>query len=554
MQPRSAWYGPAATALALLVVFALALALRYPIADVPLERDEGEYAYIAQRWLAGEVPYKDNFDQKPPGAFAAFALFMSTLGPSPAALHWGAQLYSLGTLALLYFLARRLFSAAAGAVAAALCTFMMADGTVYGNAANTETFMILPLTAGMLTAWLTAERDSPGWAIATGALGAAALLCKQVALFNVLLLLGWVFWQARRRWLLSALLLAGLAAVLLAVVGYFVAAGAGREFYDCVIGYNLAYAARVPLAEYPGAFFRVFSRMLIPFWPIYVLAAVSAIGLLVRGFSPRAGEGQPVLFAFLWLAAACLATATGGQFFPHYFITTLPPLSLIAAAGLVNLTNRIRPAWARLAAPALVVAGCILYGVSRSPWYYLTPGESGKCRMIYGDQNPFAESLAVADFVAENMPPDAPLFVAGSEPQIYYYAQRKCAGRYIFIYPLLTPFPGVRGRQQAALDELRRDLPPMIITVPTPASLRPFADTPPDYLEGLDQLLADCYEVAAVLPYRGAANGPLLTGEDAACYYRQHPITFASMPSEANRRPASMVVWRLAQHHLEPPG
>src|SRR5262249_10264346 len=161
-----------------------------PIADVPLERDEGEYAYMAERWLAGEVPYKDNFDQKPPGAFAAFALFMSTLGTSPASLHWGAQLYSLGTLALLFFLGRRLFSTSAGAVAAALCGFMMADGTVYGNAANPETFMILPLTAGMLTAWLAAERDAPAWALATGALGAAALLCKQVALFNVLLLVG----------------------------------------------------------------------------------------------------------------------------------------------------------------------------------------------------------------------------------------------------------------------------------------------------------------------------------------------------------------------------
>jgi hypothetical protein len=192
--------------------------------------------------------------------------------------------------------------------------------------------------------------------------------------------------------------------------------------------------------------------------------------------------------------------------------------------------------------------------VLRSPWYYLTPGEAGKCRMIYGDQNPFAESLAVAAFVAENTPPDAPLFVAGSEPQLYYYAQRKCAGRYIFIYPLLTPFPGVRDRQQAALDELRRDLPPMIVTVPTPASLRPFADTPPDYLDGLDQLLADCYDVAAVLPYKGGANGPLLTGEDAACYFRQHPITFATMSGDANRRPASMVVWRLARHHARPPG
>jgi 4-amino-4-deoxy-L-arabinose transferase-like glycosyltransferase len=137
-----------APALPLAVVFALALALRYPVAGMPLERDEGEYAYIGQRWLAGDVPYKESFDQKPPGAFLAYALFLRVLGPSPAAIHWGAQLYTLATLALLFFLGRKLFSARAGAVAAALCAFTTADACVLGSAANTETFLILPLVAG----------------------------------------------------------------------------------------------------------------------------------------------------------------------------------------------------------------------------------------------------------------------------------------------------------------------------------------------------------------------------------------------------------------------
>ena len=63
--------------------------LRWPVADVPLERDEGEYAYIAQRWLRGKVPYRDAFDQKPPGVFVAYAVIETLIGASPAALHWG---------------------------------------------------------------------------------------------------------------------------------------------------------------------------------------------------------------------------------------------------------------------------------------------------------------------------------------------------------------------------------------------------------------------------------------------------------------------------------
>ena len=44
-------------------------AARIPLLDVPLERDEGEYAYIAWRLGHNELPYRDWVDQKPPAIF-----------------------------------------------------------------------------------------------------------------------------------------------------------------------------------------------------------------------------------------------------------------------------------------------------------------------------------------------------------------------------------------------------------------------------------------------------------------------------------------------------
>src|SRR5258707_222123 len=89
-----------------LAVAAVALLFRCPIASIPLERDEGEYGYIAQRWLAGEDPYRSAFDQKPPGVFAAYAVILTVFGTSPQAIHWGAQVYTLGTLGLIYLTGR----------------------------------------------------------------------------------------------------------------------------------------------------------------------------------------------------------------------------------------------------------------------------------------------------------------------------------------------------------------------------------------------------------------------------------------------------------------
>src|SRR6478672_6728299 len=100
------------------LVCAAACVIRWPIAAMPLERDEGEYAYIAQRWWLGDVPYRDSFDQKPPGAFVAYAVIEKVFGTSPAAIHWGTQVYTLCTLALIFLVGRELFGPTEGLLAA----------------------------------------------------------------------------------------------------------------------------------------------------------------------------------------------------------------------------------------------------------------------------------------------------------------------------------------------------------------------------------------------------------------------------------------------------
>src|SRR5262245_42074922 len=158
-------------------VFLFACVMRWPIAAIPLERDEGEYAYIAQRWWLGDVPYRDSFDQKPPGAFVAYALIQKTVGTSPAAIHWGTQVYTLGTLALIFFIGRELFGPTEGLLAALFAAFMTADLCVLGQSANTEIFMILPLTASFLATLLARERRSALWGLLAGVCGSLALLC-----------------------------------------------------------------------------------------------------------------------------------------------------------------------------------------------------------------------------------------------------------------------------------------------------------------------------------------------------------------------------------------
>src|SRR4030095_5884077 len=114
-------------------VLVLATMLRAPVASLPLERDEGEYAYIAQRWMAGDVPYRDVFDQKPPGIFAFYAAAFALGGESPAAVRFAAQLWIAAGLAALAALGARLFSPAVGIAAAITGLALVSDPSWLGN-------------------------------------------------------------------------------------------------------------------------------------------------------------------------------------------------------------------------------------------------------------------------------------------------------------------------------------------------------------------------------------------------------------------------------------
>ena len=98
----------------------LVVGLRAPLWDLPLERDEGEYAYIAWRLAAGETPYLDWFDQKPPGVFLAYRLALALPGDPIAAIRLVAAVFCAGSALALFAVVRALLGPAAGVLAALL--------------------------------------------------------------------------------------------------------------------------------------------------------------------------------------------------------------------------------------------------------------------------------------------------------------------------------------------------------------------------------------------------------------------------------------------------
>jgi hypothetical protein len=167
--------------LALVVLFVVFVRVR--LLGVPLERDEGEYAYMGQLILQGIPPYLGAYNMKFPGTYAMYALIMSVFGQNMQGIHFGVMIINCVTIVLVFLLSRKFLSDAAAIGAGAAYAFLSLSPSVLGFAGHATHFVVLPALGGVL-ALLYALRSGKGqvyfW---SGVLFGLAVLMKQPGVF-----------------------------------------------------------------------------------------------------------------------------------------------------------------------------------------------------------------------------------------------------------------------------------------------------------------------------------------------------------------------------------
>src|SRR5438034_10352380 len=131
-----------------IIVFGFVLAIRIRLLGIPIERDEGEYAYAGQLMLQGIPPYKLAYNLKFPGTYAAYALLMSIFGQTIRGVHLGLLVTNILTVALIFFLGRRLVDSVTGIAAASAYAILSVGPSVLGTAAHATNFVLLPVLGG----------------------------------------------------------------------------------------------------------------------------------------------------------------------------------------------------------------------------------------------------------------------------------------------------------------------------------------------------------------------------------------------------------------------
>jgi len=518
----------------------LSVAVRVRLRDMPLERDEGEYAYAGQLILQGVPPYKDAYNMKLPGTYVAYALIMAMFGQTPSGIHVGLALVNAATIWLLFLIGKKLLDDAAGAAAAISYALMSLSPNVLGLAGHATHFVVLPALGGILLLLRAVDaprqRNADGsdakhpgadWRILllSGILFGLAFLMKQHGLlFGVFggLFILWVRFESRllgpaegglgtrryprRRagdaarvdWIALIKELAwfsgGFTLPYLLTCLWLWAAGVFPQFWFWTVTYGSKYASAVPFvraSDLTGAMLKAVVGPNLVFW------LLPWVGMLMMWWDERLDGRRRFLLTALFLCSA-VSISIGFYFREHYFIQLLPALALLIAVAVsrsIRLLRGDQSIELFLAFGVLVVsvlaAGAVLIG-NGSIWFAYAPRKA--VEEIYGS-TVFGDARDAAELIKTNTAPTARIAVIGSEPEIYFYSRRRSATGHIYTYALMERQPHALAMQEEYIREVESNRPEYVVYVNNPLSWLAVPDSEPKLLSWWPQYWAGNLEL-----------------------------------------------------------
>jgi hypothetical protein len=512
-----------------LVLAGALLLLRLPAVVQPMGADQGLYAYVGDRILAGDLPYRDAWDQKPPAIHYTYAL-MRAVWPGDAAVGAADLLAAAAVAWLLFRLGAEVGPAASGPAGALL--FLLLSNPSFTRLggirlrAQCETFIAVAVTGAFLLlarrrrgpagaagpgrfggdgglvadgAWSSAvdpvgsrvasarigslglRQASPArWeTIAAGALfGLSSLFKYNAGIYAAAGIVALWLWR-RLTWQDVARIAAGFVAPLMVALLIFAAGGALRDLYDATITYNVrysgeTYAGPADVVRYLAAFPIQRARA----DALWTLGGAGCLVLLAASLSARER-----LVPVVWVAAACISIAVNGsRGLPQYFVQANPLLALAAGWGAVETWRALRRGIPRFApalgALALLVVSIAVWRVNQFPKlveqtlfdarYALGAIPRADYLARYVDDRKYSALAAsrLAEAIGRVTDPSDAIYVFGFTCAAYVDADRVSASRFFWSRPVIVGF--LEGRPGYGVAGLLADLerrPPRLVAL-----------------------------------------------------------------------------------------
>jgi 4-amino-4-deoxy-L-arabinose transferase-like glycosyltransferase len=482
------------------LVLLLFAAIRWRLRDMPLERDEGEYAYAGQLILQGIPPYQIAYNMKLPGTYAAYAVIMGIFGQTAAGIRIGLLLANTLTILLVFSLGKRLLGTLAGVVAGASYALLSIGPWVNGFAGHATHFVVLAAMAGL---WLLLKgiEEQRDWEIlCAGLLLGFGFLMKQpgaaYAGFGGLYLLktgGKSREQMRGRARCLAWFSAGVVLPFTITCLVLWRAGVFAKFWFWTFAYAYQYGTNLRLAQGWGFLTANLPLIILPTMGLWIFAG---LGLSAFFWSRKARANADFLLGLLLFSS--MGLSAGLYFRRHYFLLMLPVVSLLAGLAVSSSTRLLDQGapgkWMRCI-PAGIFAGAFALSLFQQAYFFFQADPVSATRFVYWPE-PFPELRELGNYIREHSSPSAQIAVLGSEPEVFFYARRRSATGYLYTYSLTEEQKYAATMQREAIVEIETAQPEFVVFVRDwvvlPGSDRTIFDWSEKYI-------ADHYELVGIM-------------------------------------------------------
>lgn len=333
----------------LVAILCLTFYLRFLFFGQIIDADVGNMAYMGWRMAAGEVLLDLEGPGKPPLYPMLYAIFIWIFGPSVLGLKFFGALFVLMAVGAIYWLGVKAYGKEVGLLSALLFGIFSSGPMVEGGTVNLETLLHLPSILAVGFFLNASLRGRLQWYFLAGLSGAMAALVKQVGgvvLFAMLcndLRRGWKTKEWFFRW---GLLAGGALLPVLSIVLFYVYHGYSLfEVYDALLGSNFRYLQRGYEVRSLWAYFLSSAKGIVSENSLLWIGTIFSMAYMGRhGVKEKERVANRM---FLWWAFWSFSVLwISGTFYAHYFLQMIPPLSVLAAYGILKawrLSNYPKP-------------------------------------------------------------------------------------------------------------------------------------------------------------------------------------------------------------------
>ncbi len=492
--------------IAVVAAMLVVAAIRVRLLSFPLERDEGEFAYMGQLMLQGVPPYSLAFNVKLPGIYGAYAAIMAVFGQTTAAIHLGLLLVNAAAIVMVFVLGRRLYGSMVGAIAAVSYAVLSIQMGVFGCNAHATHFVVVFALGGILALLRSLDQRSTGLLVCSGLLMGIAFLMKQPGLWFVVFGAAYLLWAERRRCVARLGVFLGSAALPFALTCLWLwRAGVFARFWLWAVDYAINYGSQVPPTKYIHYLLTGFGSAV---WGVEALWISGAVGLPVALLWSEFRENR--FFIVTMLLCSIAATSAAFCYRPHYFVLMLPVLSLLIGVAVVRLGQLLRMAGVKtfvVHAPLLIflLAAAAPFARDRAVFFEMPCADA--CRRVYWP-NPVMEAVSIGRYIREHTTTRDTIAVLGSEPEVFFYAHRRSATGHLYVYYLMEDRPRASRMQREMIGDIERARPKYIVDVRLHESWLDGPRTDPHILKWACSYLVEHYTPVAYFDLNAPARPP----------------------------------------------